>query len=195
MESWDHLWRCTHLSARIGTLIQETKRGFVELLTEFCPVLPPTFNNTWDSLPCWKLADAANTNTNTLTFDYLVKGFVPTALTTALTTAVAKQEATSIINNVLGVAQSLFRDEIWSYRCDLFNEWETRTGITADKKKSSSAGFARSRAANNNRSSISPSDSGRWKSWIAQEIDTGRPWLGFQIHINSLVASLVQHLT
>ncbi len=64
-----------------------------------------------DSLSCWSLADA-NTHTNTFTFDLLIKGFIPTALTAALTSVMTKKEAGIIINNVTGVAQNLFKDEI-----------------------------------------------------------------------------------
>jgi len=191
-ETWVHLWRCSHLTPRISALIQETKRGFKDLLSEFRPNLPSSFDNTWNSLNCWSLADA-NTHANTFTFDLLIKGFIPTALTAAITTVVTKKEAEIIINNVTGVAQTLFKDEVWSYRCQIFNEWEIRKGITDNMKKSSSSGSSRSRALNNNHLLTTPSATDRWKSWIAQEIDTGRPWLGFQIHINSLVSSLVQH--
>src|SRR3954452_19178043 len=90
----------------------------------------------------------------------------------------------------LHIAQSLFRDEIWDYACDHLAEWELSKGITHENKRASSAGFKRWLNPNNN---ISPSQAPitRWKSWIAQAIDTGWPWLGFHIHINSLVLGLV----
>ena len=124
---------------------------------------------------------------------FIIQGFILTALTAAITTVVNKKEAFSIINSVIGIAQTLFREEIWSYQCDLFSKWEANQGITYAIKRTSSAGFVRSRALVNTRHSYSSSTPDRWKSWIAQAIDTGQPWLGFHIHINSLVASLVQH--
>src|SRR5437763_102686 len=81
-------------------------------------LLLPTFTNTLISLICCNLL---LTNTNNVTFDLLIKGFIPTALTVAITSVVNKKEASSIINSVIGIVQTLFKDEIWSYRCELFN--------------------------------------------------------------------------
>jgi len=171
-ESWSHLWRCPHLAPRIAVLIQKTKSACVNLIKDIRPVLPSTFDNTWNSLSCW---DLPTTNTNHVTFDLIIKGFIPTAFTTAISTVVNKKETSAIIDSVISVAQTVFREEIWSYRCDLFTEWEASKGITTAIKKSSSAGFVRSRASVNNCHSNSPSIPDRWKSWIAQAIDTGRP--------------------
>src|SRR5256885_11808496 len=127
------------------------------------PVLPSTFDNTWNSLSCWNLP---STNTNYITFDFIIQGFIPTALTAAITTVVNKKEATSIINSIIGIAQTLFKEEIWSYRCDFFSEWKANKGITSAIKQSSSAGFVRSRALANTHHSYSSSTPDRWKSWI-----------------------------
>src|SRR5205823_3316817 len=98
-------------------------------------------DNTLNSLSCW---DLPSTNTNYITFDFIIQGFIPTALTAAITTVVNKKEVFSIINSVIGIAQTLFRGEIWSYRCDLFSELETNQGITSAIKRTSSTGIVRS---------------------------------------------------
>jgi hypothetical protein len=190
-ESWAHLWRCPHLLPRLAALQQATKKGFEDLLSETVPNRSTTFTTTWDALPCWSLPTAANTNT--ITFDYLIRGVIPSSLLALLMTVLSRKDATDITNNIGHIAQSLFRDEIWNYRCEKLAEWETSKGISQEDKRASSAGFTRWRDPNTN---ISPSQApiSRWKSWIAQAIDTGRPWLGFQVHINSLVLGLVHHL-
>jgi hypothetical protein len=189
-ESWSHIWRCPHLLPHLTAFLQETKRGFEQLILDQLPQLPPSFKTAWDALPCWTLPTQGTTNT--LTFDYLVMGIIPSSLTTALKSIVRVKEAADITSNIIFIAQKIFHDDIWSYRCDKFLEWESSKGISNEIKRASSSGFRRYRSpANNNNPSTASSS--RWKSWIAQSIDTGRPWLGFQTHINSLVLGLVQH--
>src|SRR3954452_1515328 len=164
------------------------KKGFEDLLSTTVPNRLTTFTSTWDALPCWSLPTV--NNTNNITFDYLIQGIIPSSLFVILLTVLSRKDATDITNNIGHIAQSLFRDEIWDYRCDQLAEWELSKGITHENKRASSAGFKRWLNPNNN---ISPSQAPitRWKSWIAQAIDTGWPWLGFHIHINSLVLGLV----
>jgi len=71
----------------------------------------------------------------------LTQGFVPTALTDLLSTVTNQKEKASCINTIISTAQSIFHDEIWNYRCELFNEWECTKGITSQLKKDSSSGF------------------------------------------------------
>src|SRR5436190_2652780 len=122
----------------------------------------------------------------------LTKGFVPTSLTDLLSTVTNQKEKATCINTIISTTQLIFHDEIWNYHCELFNEWERNKGITPQLKKASSSGFTRNSASNINASRASTAN--RWKTWIDQSIDTGRPWMGFQIHINSLVLRLVSHL-
>ena len=150
--------------------------------------LTASFNNTFNSLPCWSLPMASTSHVTS--FDMLLRGIIPSTLTDLLSTIRSKQETLDIINNIVGTAQALFRDTVWNHRCEAINEWEKLNGLTGLMKRSSSAGYSRNPATTTN--SSRPSASGRWKSWITQSIDAGRPWLGFHIHINSIIARLVQ---
>jgi hypothetical protein len=161
------------------------------MLSVTVPNRSTTFKSAWDALPCWSLLTV--TNTNTITFDYLIQGIIPSSLLALFMTVTSRNEAMDITNNIGHIAQSLFRDEIWDYRCEKFTEWEISKGISHEQKHASSSGYTRWRDPNNN-TSPSQAPVARWKSWIAQAIDTGRPWLGFHIHINSLVLGLVQQL-
>jgi hypothetical protein len=190
-ESWSHLWRCPHLQPRIQSLLIATKAALRALLDTYISALPSSFDNDMDSVSCWSLPDATAPH-HVLSFDSLIRGLVPSALTNLLLTVTSKSNVAAIINNICGTAQSIFRDDVWNYRCEEFNEWEKRHNIDGRLKKSSSAGYKRDPATNSIPSRSSTSD--RWKSWISQSIDTGRPWLGFRIHINSLVPRLVQLL-
>ena len=191
-ESWSHIWRCPHLLTRLIALQQATKRGFEDLLSVTVPNRSATFISTWDALPCWSLP---STSSNAIvTFDYLIRGFIPFSLMALLMTVTSRKEATDITNNISHIAQSLFREGIWDYRCSKLAEWELSKGITSEQKRTPPARSARWRDPDTISNSSPISIVTRWKSWIAQAIDTGRPWLGFHIHINSLVLGLVHLL-
>jgi peptidoglycan hydrolase-like amidase len=142
----------------------------------FMPAMPPSSGLSQD-----------------LNFDSLVRGFIPSTLTDLLSTVVNKKEVATINNTIFSTAQAIFRDEIWDFRCNEFVTWEQTKNISNSSKKLSSSGYDRNVRNRVNLSTRSrTSSSNRWKSWISQAIDTGRPWSGFHIHINSLVSRLVQ---
>ena len=191
-ETWSHLWQCTHIHARIRAIVGTTRNALLLLLGESIPNLSANFISSFNNLPCWNLPSTSHPNISNVSFDMLTKGFVPTALTDLLSTVANQKEKSTYINSIISTAQLIFHDEIWNYRCELFNEWERSKGITPQLKKDSSSGFIRNSVSTTNASRASTVN--RWKTWIDQSIDTGRPWMGFRIHINSLVACLVQHL-
>ena len=191
-ESWSHLWRCSSLRTRIDSLIITTKEAYLSLLRTYVYRLSSTFVNTFTSLPCWSLPPSSG-QAQDLNFDSLVRGFIPSSLTDLLSTIVNKKEVAIINNSLLSTAQAIFHDDIWDLRCNEFVTWEQTKNISNSSKKLSSSGFdrnVRNRANLSTRSRTSSSNC--WKSWISQAIDTGRPWSGFHIHINSLVSGLVQ---
>ncbi len=148
-----------------------------------------TFVNTWDNLPCWSLP-SSNSSSSSFTFDFLVRGFIPSSLFNAIHSIVDKKVTSTIINHQIAAAQSLFKRTVWATRCELFQEWEAGRNITSSQKHASSSGYSRNSSTHASRLTSAPS-SNRWRSWIASAIDTGKPWLGFQIHINSLILRLV----
>src|SRR4051812_23232253 len=129
-ESWSHLRQCSHLLSRLNALRQATKLGFEDLL--FITVLncSTVFTSAWNALTCWSLL--STNNTNYVTFDYLIQGIVPSSLLVLLMTVTSRKEATSLINDIRHTAQSLFKEEIWDYRCSHLAEWESSKGITSE---------------------------------------------------------------
>ena len=170
-ETWPHLWRYSHLHTRIRTIVGTTRNALLLLLGETIPNLSATFINSYNNLPCWNLPLTSSLNISNVSFDMLTKGFVPTALTDLLSTVTNQKEKTFCINTIISTAQSIFHDEIWHYRCELFNEWERTKGITSQLKKDSSSGFARNSGSTTNASRASTIN--RWMTWIDQSIDTG----------------------
>jgi len=150
--------------------------------------------DTFTSLPCWSLPSHQE-QLQDLNFDSLVRGFIPSALTDLLSTVANKKDVAVINNSIFSTAQTIFRDDVWDYRCSEFITWEQQKNISNSMKKSTSSGYDRNVRNRVNLSARSRTfSSNRWKSWISQAIDTGRPWSGFHIHINSLVSRLVQRL-
>ena len=121
-ESWSHIWRCPHLLTRLIALQQATKQGFEDLLSVNVPNRSATFISTWDALPCWSLP--LTSSNAVITFDYLIRGFIPSSLMALLMTVTSRKEAMDITNNISHIAQSLFREGIWDYRCSKLAEWE-----------------------------------------------------------------------
>src|SRR5215207_5349783 len=138
-ETWSHLWRCSHIHSRICAMTGTTRDALLLLLRETIPDLTVTFVTLFNNLPCWNLPSTSYPNSNSVTFDMLTKGFVPTALTDLLSTVVNQKEKTACINTIISTVQSIFHDEIWNYRCGLFNEWERTKGITSQLKQDSSS--------------------------------------------------------
>ena len=132
-ESWYHIWRCPHLLTRLIALQQATKQGFEDLLSVTVPNRSATFTSTWNALPCWSLP---STSSNAIvTFDYLIRGFIPFSLMALLMTVTSRKEATDITNNISHIAQSLFREGIWDYRCSKLAEWKFSKDITSEQKR------------------------------------------------------------
>src|SRR5262249_30704556 len=81
---------------------------------------------------------------------------------------------------------------IWAPRSDSFRLWEESIGITQTEKRSRSVrSNRRSLASASTSGSASSSTPDRWRTWISSALETGRPWLDFQKHINNLISRLV----
>ena len=138
----------------------------------------------WHSLSCWSLPLVSASNSNSsLTFDYLIRGFVPSALTEYLSPYFIKSDISAVIHQVVSRAQFLFKGSIWSYRCTKFAEFELSHGISHVNKVHPPSSSASSR-------SLSPliqySDVSHWKIWLARSLSARKPWMDFLLCINSL---------
>src|SRR4051794_35442987 len=105
------------------------------LLGTTVPNLTTNFVSSFNNLPCWNLPSLSSPDQ--VSFDLLIKGFIPSALTNLLSTVANKKEVASI-NNIISTAQLTFHDDIWNYRCKHFNKWERTQGITSIIKKGTS---------------------------------------------------------
>src|SRR3990170_454224 len=189
-ESWDHLWTCSVLTPSLVTIRDATKLTMFQHIQDHVLGFTSTFVNTWDNLPCWSLPSSDSTSSS-FTFDFLVRGFIHSTLFDTIHTIVDKKVTSTIINHQIAAAQSLFKRTVWATRCELFQDWESGRNITSSQKHASSSGYSRNSSTQTSRSTTALS-SHRWRSWIVSAIDTGKPWLGFQMHINNLILRLVQ---
>src|SRR5256886_12271213 len=57
------------------------------------------------------------------------------SLMALLMTMISRKEATDITNNISYIAQSLFCEGIWNYRCSKLAEWEFSKGITRSEER------------------------------------------------------------
>src|SRR2546430_2704745 len=106
-ESWSHLWRCPNLQNRIAAILMVTKEAYLSLLRTYVLRLSTTFVNTFTSLPCWSLPSPSG-KLQELNFDFLVRGFIPSALTDLLSTVANKKEVADINNSIFSTAQAIF---------------------------------------------------------------------------------------
>ena len=107
-----------------------------------------------------------------------------------MTNLTLKKDTLHIIGVSLTHAKDLFRDHVWKLRCQRFDLFEKEKGITAAMKTSHPPGLKPNlpigTSALHITNSSRPPSPDRWKKWISLSLSTGRPWMGFLRHINSL---------
>ena len=168
------------------SLWDETNEAALSIIKAEAEILPSTFENNLNSHDCWRYPDD---DTSILSFDSIIKGFVPTSLTNTLSQIFLKKDVSRIVCAVFSAAKELFHKHVWLFRCEEFDVFELSEGITQQLKHSP----YKSSSTSPTSSSISHlfalliSADTKWKSWIAQSLNTGRPWSGFLSHINSLI--------
>jgi len=91
------------------------------------------------------------------------------------------------VGNIVSTAQSMFFEQAWKFRCREFITFEKSEGIDQKMKKTP---FVSSRLPST--SNVSPlthlsSYPNRWLTWISRALTQGGSWMGFRIHINSLI--------
>jgi hypothetical protein len=190
-ENWSHLWQCPVLIPLLLALKNSTKTATEELISIELDGFPPQYKHTWDKLDCWQYPD---NDSSLLTFDYLIKGFIPSSLTSFISQFLSKKDSTRILCTAFSAAKELFYQHVWLFRCEEFIKFEISEGITHSIKRShftttTSQKHSSSSRDSNRSNHISQLSSAinSWKSWISESLNTGHPWLGFLIHINSLI--------
>jgi len=98
-----------------------------------------------------------------------------------------KADALNAVGSIVSTAQDMFFEQAWKFRCREFNTFERSEGID-QKSKRSLASLSRT----NPQNTVSPSTHlysypNRWLSWISRALTQGGSWMGFRIHINSLI--------
>ena len=138
---------------------------------------------SWHDLDCWKYPDGHSSNS--LTFDYLVRGFIPTQLTNHLSLLIRKKDALKALGDTMSQAIVHFKDKIWSFRCEHFTRTATALGIThSDKTGSVRSSHPNVLATRSGNTQSRSTPSNRWKTWIMQSLTAGTNWMDFRIHIN-----------
>ena len=99
-----------------------------------------------------------------------------------------KSDALDAVGSIIATAQDMFFEQAWKFRCREFATFELSEGIDHKMKRTSISSSRQLRATNN---VLTPTHlSGhpyRWLSWISQALTQGGSWMGFRIHINSLI--------
>jgi len=111
---------------------------------------PPSFSLEWNNLDCWKYPSLDSSTPN---FDFLIKGFIPTTLTKAISLYLPKKESLDSIGEIVTCAQDLFREYAWKLRCQHFALFEAAEGITHAAKHSKSSGPTSSKKTSSDSSS------------------------------------------
>ena len=184
-ETWTHLWQCTTLLPILRPLRIATKAAFENWIRAYHNSSSRfIFADSWQNLDVWSPPD---NDTSLITFDFLIRGFVPTALTLELSRHLTKPEVLEAIGSIISTAQSMFFEQAWKFRCREFITFEKSEGIDQTSKKSS---LVSSRLLLNRTASPAThltSYPNRWLTWISKALTQGGSWMGFRIHINSLI--------
>src|SRR2546422_8813729 len=113
----------------------------------------------------------------------MIKGFIPTDLTSELAKYLYKKDVSEAINLIVSKAIDIFHEDVWAYRCQLFTDKERSLGIDQSAKTSrSSLSARRAPFSSIRRPSASPV---RCMTWIFQSLLQRKPWTDFRIYINS----------
>src|SRR5436309_594320 len=115
---------------------------------------------------------------DTLSFDLLIRSFVPVSLHNVVHSIVKTEEQTQLtIANLIFIAQNIFKKEIWKDRNTAMIAFEKEYNISpAEKLKPLS--IAR-RSTNTIDSSLLSAPQNRRHNWMIQRMITGHPWLEF----------------
>jgi hypothetical protein len=190
-ETWSHLWTCSALRPFITTLIENTKQVFEHHLAKSTklPSTPPT--PTWHNLPCWQLP-SNNKPVSNITFEFLIRGFIPKQLTHHLSFYFNKKDRLNIIGEVINNAVDSFREKIWKLRCEEFARFEQMVGITPaakkEKRRLSDPNTTIVQDSRHHHTSTSPHPPTSYKTWVYQALEAGSvdKWMDFHTRINSL---------
>jgi hypothetical protein len=134
-ETWSHLWQCEQLKPLLTSLCNETKTAMEKWISEFSES-PPSFSSEWNDLDCWKYPSPDSPSLN---FDFLIKGFIPTTLSKAISRFLSKSETLDSISEIVTCAQDLFREHAWKLRCQHFALFEAAEGISHAAKTAKSS--------------------------------------------------------
>jgi hypothetical protein len=184
-EDFSHIWLCDAIHLSITRFHKEALEIFFNNFEAvYGSRLPTSFITQWTSLPSLSLPSSTHAD---FSFDYLIKGFVPTELVTCLQSFFPKKIANDVLLISLCSIKKLFIKRIWHLRCREFTNIEQSLNITSDSKRSVSSSSGTQHIAHSSNLPI-PSLLNRWKVWIARAIGSGSPWMGFPLYINGLIS-------
>jgi hypothetical protein len=135
--------------------------------------------DSWNNLSVWQYPDSLSAS---ISFDLLIRGFIPSELTRELAKYLYKKDTSDAINLLVSKAIDIFHEDIWAHRCRLFAEKELTLGIDQSSKTSRATPSFRLLTPLSIRWPLaSPS---RWMTWISQSMLQRKPWTDFRIYIN-----------
>src|SRR5581483_11800882 len=132
-ETWDHLWQCTVLKPRLLSLLASTKQAFETWIIDNCKFQINHIPESWNNLSVWQYPNLLSAS---ISFDLLIRGFIPSELTRELAKYLYKKDISDAINLLVSKAIDIFHEDIWAHRCRLFAEKELALGIDQSSKTS-----------------------------------------------------------
>src|SRR5581483_3750434 len=167
------------LKPRLLSLLASTKQAFETWIIDNCKFQINHIPDSWNNLSIWQYPDLLSAS---MSFDLLIRGFIPSDLTRKLAKYLYKKNASEAINLLVSKAIDIFHEDIWAYRCKLFAEKELALGIDQSSKTSRAIpSVGLSTPSSIRRPLASPS---RWMTWISQSMLQRKPWTDFRIYIN-----------
>jgi hypothetical protein len=170
-ETYEHLWECSTTGPALSILADCIKDDFTERLSSLSSTVLDT--SRIRNLDCWSTSFSSS-----FPFSYLVRGFIPTQLTSTLPSIVKKDDAMTALFDSICLARLSFREDIWHHRNKLMIDFETSHNITSAMKHSK-ASLISQMTTSHSTTRYSPFSSSQWRTWISQGLASGSPWFGF----------------
>ena len=176
-QTWSHLWHCPVLTIKFAALRDVTLATVIQLLSDSADSPAQGFSacisGSLSRLSCWTLLNSFSSH---LDFSYLLRGFIPSALSDLIKSVVGTNDKTNnIIGEAISAAQQVFQLDIWQHHLSIMHEFEKVKGISTKLKHSLSL-VRDNTQVSSSRSSLRPiSTPNHWHSWITQHMNTGLP--------------------
>ena len=129
-ETFNHVWICSKHVSTLTLMTIPLKQELNNIIREHTNTA--LLNQFYEDDNIWDII----ISNNSFTFIDLIKGIVPTSLTTYINSFVKSQSLTlSVLDQFYFILQGVVREMIWNRRCDKMIQKEAALGITKREKR------------------------------------------------------------